>query len=102
MGTVALRLKQQWIAALFAAAFLGLASRAEAASCTPAPGGLTSWWSGDSSANDLTGANNGALQGGALAGAVGFDGGAFSFDGTNSYVQVPDSQALRPTNFTIE
>jgi hypothetical protein len=27
---------------------------------------------------------------------------AFSFDGTNSYVQVPDAPALRPTNFTIE
>jgi Concanavalin A-like lectin/glucanases superfamily/Immunoglobulin I-set domain len=27
---------------------------------------------------------------------------AFSFDGTNNYVQTPDSPALRPTNLTIE
>jgi hypothetical protein len=102
MGTFKLRLKRRWLAALLAAAIPGLDCQVDAASCTPAATGLIGWWPGDGNANDLTGANNGILQGGASAATVGFDGLAFSFDGTNSYVQIPDALALRPTNFTIE
>ena len=50
----------------------------------------------------LSGTNNGTLQGGATASAVGVVGSAFSFDGTNGYVQIPDSPALKPTNLTVE
>jgi hypothetical protein len=102
MGTFELRLTRQWMAALFAAAFPGLTCQIEAASCTPGAAGLIGWWSGDGNANDLLGANNGLLQGGASASAVGLDGSAFSFDGTNGYVQIADSPTLRPTNLTIE
>ena len=62
----------------------------------PPPAGLVGWWPGDGNANDIVGTNNGMLQGGATATAAGVVGQAFSFDGTNGYVQIPDSPALRP------
>ena len=82
--------------------WLGAGSRSYAASCFPAPSGLVGWWTGDGNANDIAGTNNGTLQGGATASAAGMVGSAFSFDGTNGYVQVPDAPALDPTNLTVE
>src|SRR4051812_24845666 len=73
-----------------------------AASCFSAPSGLIGWWPADGNANTIFGTNNGALQGGATAGAAGMVNTAFSFDGTNSYVQIPDSTLLHPTNLTVE
>src|SRR4051812_14933961 len=77
------------------------AGKADAA-CLPPPAGLVGWWSADGDANDLLHRNNGTLQGGATASATGLVGPAFTFDGTNNYVQIPDSTLLRPTNLTIE
>ena len=71
-------------------------------SCFPAPANLVGWWPGDGNANDIASVNNGTLQGGATAGAIGEVGPAFSFNGTNSYVQIPDAAALKPTNLTVE
>ena len=71
-------------------------------SCLPPPTGLVGWWPGEGNANDIQGTNNGTLLGGATANAVGVVGQAFSFDGTNSYVQIPNNAALRPTNLTVE
>jgi RHS repeat-associated protein len=68
---------------------------------TPSPG-LIAWWRAEGDATDVYGSNNATLGGGATAGATGMVGQAFSFDGTNGYVDVPDSPALRPTNLTIE
>ncbi|HXB59122.1 MAG TPA: LamG-like jellyroll fold domain-containing protein [Candidatus Acidoferrales bacterium] len=73
-----------------------------AASCDPAPTGIIGWWPGNGDATDLIGGNNGALEGGATATAAGMVGEAFSFDGTNGYVQIPDAPALKPANFTVE
>ena len=73
-----------------------------AANCTPPPPGLVGWWPGDGNANDIAGTNNGILRGGATAAAPGVVGQAFQFDGTNAYVQIPDSPAFHPTNLTVE
>ncbi|MEK7782159.1 MAG: immunoglobulin domain-containing protein, partial [Verrucomicrobiota bacterium] len=72
------------------------------ADCLPNPSGLIGWWPGDGNANNLLGTNNGTLQGGATASAAGLVGNNFTFDGTNNYVQIPNSPILQPTNLTIE
>jgi hypothetical protein len=58
--------------------------------------GTVSWWKAKGNANDSVGTNNGTLQGGATF-APGISGQAFSFDGSNSYVFVPDSATLSPS-----
>jgi hypothetical protein len=66
--------------------------------CVPPPSGMVAWWRGEGNALDSFGTNNGTLHNGVgfeFGGGVGW---AFSFNGTNSYVEVPDSPALRVTN----
>jgi Leucine-rich repeat (LRR) protein len=63
---------------------------------------MLDWWAGDGNALTIVGTNNGTLQGGATATNLGFIGNAFTFDGTNNFVQIADSPILHPTNFTIE
>src|SRR3954469_21186397 len=74
---------------------------AMSATCFAPPTGLIGWWPGEANANDIIGTNNGVLQGGATASAVGMVNSAFNFDGTNGFVQIPDSAVLKPTNFTV-
>jgi len=73
-----------------------------AAACVPAVEGLVGWWPGEGNAADIVGGNNGTLQGGAAANGEGMVSSAFTFDGTNGYVQIPDAPALNPTNLTVE
>jgi internalin A len=73
-----------------------------AGDCSPAPSGLISWWAANGDASDSAGTNNGTLQAGAVANSPGLVGTAFGFDGTNGFVQIPDSPSLQLSNFTIE
>jgi alpha-tubulin suppressor-like RCC1 family protein len=95
----------RWLSSLSALALLFATTssfRAEAASCFSAPAGLVGWWPGEGSSANIAGTNQGTLQGGATANAVGVVGLAFSFDGTNGFVQVASSSVLQPANLTIE
>jgi len=69
------------------------------ANCTPSPSGLVDWWPGDGFAFDVAGTNNATLQDGASYGP-GEVGLAFSFNGTNSFVQLPQNLFPFPTSGT--
>ncbi len=69
-------------------------------SCANPPSGLVSWWPGDGNANDIQDGNNGATQNGATF-ATGKVGQAFSLDGVDDYVEVPDSPSLTPPSSSI-
>ncbi len=77
------------------AALLAMPTQDASAACTPLPPGAIGWWSGEGNANDVLGLNNGTnvLGVGFAAGEVGQ---AFVFNGTNNYIQIPDSSALSP------
>jgi uncharacterized repeat protein (TIGR01451 family) len=69
--------------------------------CGPAPTNAVAWWKAEGNANDSVDSNNGTLQNGATFGA-GQVGQAFSLDGSNDYITVPDAPSLRPVNLSIE
>src|SRR3954471_20128593 len=89
---------------VLACLFLSLATAVKPAlgSCFPAPSGAVGWWPGDGNTLDIAGTNNGVAQGGALTNATGQVGLAFGFNGTNSFIQIPDAVSLKPTNVTVE
>lgn len=64
--------------------------------CPLAIDGLVSWWQAEGTANDSVGINHGALQGGA-AFTSGKVGQAFSFNGSNQYVRIPNKDLLNPS-----
>ncbi len=66
-----------------------------------APSGQVGWWSGDGNANDIAGSNNGILQDNAGF-AVGKVGQAFSFDGTDDRIEIPNNAALSPATISLE
>jgi len=70
-----------------------VALTAPSTNCIPAPPNLVSWWPGDGNANDIRDNNDGTLQNGATC-AAGMVGQAFSFDGLDDVVLVPDSPNL--------
>jgi hypothetical protein len=60
-------------------------------------GGLVGWWRGENNADDSAGTNNGALVRGATF-APGMVGQAFSLDGVDAYIEVPNGPALNPAD----
>ncbi|MFH0780169.1 MAG: LamG-like jellyroll fold domain-containing protein [Parcubacteria group bacterium] len=61
--------------------------------CVQPPPSMISWWPSDGNALDIWDSNHGTLMNGA-AFAPGKVAQAFSFDGVNDYVKVPDSSSL--------
>jgi len=80
-----------------------LVGHAMAQICVQPPDGLVSWWPGDGHAEDIVGSNHGTLQNSATF-APGMVGQAFSFDGVDDRVDVPDAPSLNPGtgSLTIE
>jgi|GEM_PF-1101174 len=73
-----------------------------AAPCAPTPTNLIGWWQAEGNANDLLGAHNGFLTNGASF-VPGEAGQAFSLDGADQYVVIPDpSSTLQPASLTVE
>ncbi len=68
---------------------LGLTHLASAQTCTPPPANMIAWWPGDGHTHDVQGGHTGKLVN-AIYG-TGEVGQAFSFNGSNAYVQVPNS-----------
>jgi len=70
--------------------------------CLAPPTNLVSWWQGESNALDSVGSNNGMTTNGAGF-APGEVGRAFSFNGVNQYVRIPQSPSLNFSNqVTVE
>jgi len=90
-------LRLQYIAVLFVLCVC-CCSTAQPQSCTPAPPGLVSWWTGDTNENDVVGGNNpSAVQAITLVPGEVKDG--FTF-GTDGYIEIPNAANLDNQNFT--
>ncbi len=76
--------------------------RAGSGICTPPPSGMVSWWRAENNANDSVGTNHGTLQNGATF-ATGKVGQAFSFDGVDDYIAIPNGIVpATARNFTVD
>lgn len=80
---------------------VAIAGNVSAQTCVPPPAGLVSWWPGDGNANDIADANDGTLQNGATFAAGKVDQ-AFSFDGVNDFVQIPNAALNNMAAGTID
>ena len=69
--------------------------------CVSPPSGLISWWSGDKTAEDVQGVNNGTLLNGASF-TKGIVGPGFVFDGVNDWVRIQNSPSLSQPRFTLD
>ncbi len=63
--------------------------------------GLVSWYKGEGNFTDSIGGNNGTPHNG-VGFAPGRIGGAFSFDGVDDYIHVPNAADLEPATVTVE
>jgi hypothetical protein len=90
-------------ALLLIASLLG-APTLYAQDCVAPPDGMVGWWPGDGNADDFHNGYNGTLHNGATF-APGKVAQAFSFDGTDDYVEIADEEAFdfdRTDAFSID
>jgi len=73
-------------------ALIPVADGVPTVTCVQPPPDLVSWWPADGNSNDIVGSKNGTLQSGATF-AAGQVGQAFSLDGVNDFVLVPNLDA---------
>jgi uncharacterized repeat protein (TIGR02543 family) len=66
-----------------------------------APAGLVGWWRGENDAQDSAGTSQGILRGGAGF-SMGKVGQAFSLNGIDAFIEIPDARVLRPVSLTLE
>jgi hypothetical protein len=76
-------------------------SAGECRTCAPTPPAIVSWWPGDNSALDILDGNHGTLRNGAMF-AAGMVGPAFTLDGVDDFVEIPDSPSLTPPSMTLD
>ena len=93
IGTYAVRVANLGGSVLSSNAILTLPMTAPT-NCAAQPAGAVSWWPADGFSFDLTSTNHGFLEGASYA--PGFVGAAFTFDGADDYVWVPNSPSLQP------
>jgi hypothetical protein len=78
-----------------------LAGHAAAQDCVEPPDGLISWWPGDGNADDIWAGHSGTILGG-MGFAPGMVGDAFSADGIDDGVEVPNTGGVFDvTRFTV-
>jgi hypothetical protein len=77
----------------FVCVLMSQVSDTQAQSCLLPPAGLVAWWRGEGEATDTVGTNHGTLINGATF-ASGEVGQAFSLDGIDDYIEVPNAPAL--------
>ena len=72
-------------------------------SCFPPPAGLTGWWPGDGSTDEIVGGRDAVFHGDATTGS-GMVAQAFILDGDGDFVDVPDDPALNvgADDFTVD
>ncbi len=70
--------------------------------CASAPINLVSWWDGDDDAGDRQGTNHGSMPPSGAGFGTGKVGRAFTFDGSQNPVTVPDNFSLDVQTFTID
>src|SRR4029077_939993 len=66
--------------------------------CVTPPSNMVAWWPGDDNAKDIQGGNDGTVNGATFGPGEVND--AFNFDGSDHFISVPDSPALRVTAAT--
>jgi len=96
-------LTPEQISGLYSAGRFGKCKGSFTWPCIPPPVGLTGWWPGNGTTEDIVSFRNGIFKGGATTG-TGLVDQAFALDGEDDYIEVPDDPALNfgTGDFTVD